>query len=100
MSDTSTDSPVRVAANDAVLDDWDLRRIGRGRVKDGQAPKVAGNRRVVVTGRLRHSEIRVRRGGMAVLVAMCSREFLADLREARRQNRTPTVADPAHTTQP
>ncbi len=86
-----------LVADDAVVDDWDLQRIGRGRVKDAEAPKAPGSRRVVVTGRMRHGEIRVHRGGIAVLSAMCSREFLADLRRARREGRTPTVADPAHT---
>jgi hypothetical protein len=83
--------------DDAVIDDWDLRRIGRGRLKDPEGPNAPGSRRIVVTGQLRRGEVRVRRGGMAVLSAMCSREFLADLRRARREGRTPTVADPAHT---
>jgi len=50
----------------------------------------------VITGQMRHSEIRVNRGGIAVLSAMCSREFLADLRQSHREQRMPTVADPAH----
>jgi hypothetical protein len=41
-------------------------------------------------------EIRVHRHGAAVLSAMFSREFVADLRRARREGRVPTVADPAH----
>jgi hypothetical protein len=86
-----------LVADDAVVDDWDLGRIGRGRVKDSEGPNAPGGRRIVVTGQMRHGEIRVHRGGIAVLSAMCSREFLADLRRARREGRTPTVADPAHT---
>ena len=86
-----------LVADDAVIDDWDLRHVGRARVKDSEGRDAPGSRRVVVTGQLRHSEIRVRRGGLAVLSAMCSRQFLADLRRARREGRTPTVADPAHT---
>ena len=50
--------------------------------------------RIVLNGRMRHSEIRVRRSGMAVLSAMCSRAFLADLRQARAEGRMPSVADP------
>jgi hypothetical protein len=84
--------------DDAQVDDWNLRRTGRGRVKDAECPAVPGGaRRIVITGQMRHSEIRVNRGGIAVLSAMCSREFLADLRQAHREQRMPTVADPAHT---
>jgi hypothetical protein len=83
--------------DDAVIDDWDLQRTGRGRVKDAQAPQTPGGRRNVLTGSLRHSEIRVHRGGIAVLSAMFSREFLLDARRAHRDGRTPTLADPAHT---
>src|SRR5262245_36323211 len=85
-----------LVADDAVIDDWDLKRVGRGRVKDGQAPKVPGTRRIAITGQMRHGEVRVHRGGIAVLSAMCSREFLADVRRARKEGTTPTVADPVH----
>jgi hypothetical protein len=84
-----------LVADDARVDDWDLRRVGRGRVKDGAA--AAGGRRLVLRGQMHHGEVRVHRGGVAVLSAMCSREFLAELRQARRDGRTPTLADPAHT---
>ena len=83
--------------DDAQVDDWNLRRTGRGRVKDAECPAAPGGRRIVITGQMRHSEIRVNRGGIAVLSAMCSREFLADLRQAHREQRMPSVADPAHT---
>jgi len=79
----------------AVLDDWGLRRAGRAKVSDSEGPGTPGGRRIVVTGQLRGSEIRVRRGGLAVLTAMCSREFLADARQARKEGRHPTVHDPA-----
>jgi hypothetical protein len=84
--------------DDAVVDDWDLRRTGRGKVKDAERPKTASGRRIVLTGELRNAEIRVHRGGIAVLSAMFSREFLADARRARAEGRVPTVADPARTT--
>src|SRR5215475_9654745 len=35
---------------DAVIDDWDLLRSGRGKVKDAVGAKGAGGRRVVLTG--------------------------------------------------
>jgi hypothetical protein len=86
-----------LVADDAIVDDWELRRIGRGRVKDAQRPGTPGARRIVVTGQVRNGEIRVHRSGIAVLSAMCSREFLADVRRAHKEGRQPTVADPAHT---
>jgi hypothetical protein len=85
-----------LVADDATIDDWDLRRTGRGKVKDAEAPKNGGGRRIVVTGRTHSGEIRVRRAGVAVLTAMCSREFVADVRRAYTQRSHPTVADPAH----
>jgi hypothetical protein len=86
-----------LVADDAVFEDWDLRRFGRGRVKDGQRPDTPGDRRVVLTGALRHAEIRVHRGGVAILSAMFSREYVADLRRAHARGVLPTVADPAGT---
>jgi len=83
--------------DDAWVDDWDLQRTGRGRIKDAERPDDCAGRRIVITGQMRHSEIRVHRGGIAVLSAMFSREFLADARQAHRENRMPTVADPART---
>jgi hypothetical protein len=81
----------------AVIDDWDLRRLGRGRVKDTEGRKAADGRRIVLTGQMRHGEIRVHRGGIAQLSAMFSREYLADLRRAQRERGFPTVDDPART---
>ena len=81
----------------AVIDDWDLRRLGRARVKDAEGRNAAGGRRVVLTGQVRHGEIRVRRGGVAQLSAMFSREYLADLRRAHREGGFPTVDDPSRT---
>src|SRR5436853_6008064 len=34
----------------AVVEDWDLRRLGRGRVKDAEGRDAAGGRRIVLTG--------------------------------------------------
>jgi len=86
-----------LVAADAVVDDWDLRRIGRGRVKDPERPAGPGGRRIVVTGQIRHGEIRVRRGGIAQLSAMFSREYWADVRRAHKEGGFPTVDDPTRT---
>src|SRR5579859_3486443 len=53
--------------DDAGIDAWHLHRVGRGRVKDMEAPRDPGGRRIVLTGSLRYGEIRVRRGGLAIL---------------------------------
>ncbi len=82
---------------DAVIDDWDLQRSGRGRVKDAEGDRATGGKRIVLTGQMRHGEIRVHRGGIAQLSAMFSREYLADLRRAHRGGGFPTVDDPART---
>jgi hypothetical protein len=57
---------------------------------------VAG-RRIVVTGTMRRSEIRVHRSGVAILSAMFSRAYLADLRRAHRERgwSTDDVLSPA-----
>jgi hypothetical protein len=83
--------------DDAVIEDWDLQRAGRGRVKDAEGGRATGGKRVVLTGQMRHGEIRVHRGGIAMLSAMFSREYVADLRRAHREGGMPTVADPART---
>jgi len=80
---------------DARIDHWDLRHTGRGRVKDWTGEN-GGGRTIRVTGEVRHGEIRVHRGGVATLSAMFSREFVHDVRRARREGGTPTGADPAY----
>lgn len=41
-----------------------------------------------------NSEIRVHRGGVAILSAMFSRAFIQDVRQARQNGGYPTVDDP------
>jgi hypothetical protein len=87
---------VKLLVNDGTaIDHGDVRRIGRGRVKDWTGSAAAGGRRIVLTGELRNAEVRVHRGGIAILSAMCSREYLADARQARREGRFPTIDDPS-----
>src|SRR5260370_19723007 len=63
----------------AVIDDWDLRRLGRGRGKDTERRMAADGRRIVLTGQMRHGEIRAHRAGIAQLSATFSRHALAAL---------------------
>src|SRR6185437_13078975 len=91
-SDSDSDSEIEVrldldhamvkllVPDDAVIDSWDLRWSGRrswaGKIKDwtkqpDQADRPAGRRirRIRLTGEVRTGEIRVHRGGIAVLSA-------------------------------
>lgn len=81
--------------DDAVIDDGAARRIGRCRVSDWTGTAATGGRRIVLAGEMRHGQVRVHRGGVATLSAMCSREYLADALQARRAGRYPTIDDPA-----
>jgi hypothetical protein len=94
--------------DDADVEHWDLRWTARGRVKDAQGQTqaaIAGaaetakpkGPRIRLTGQSTDSEIRVQRGGIAILTAMCSREYLQDLRLAHKTGGQPTVDDPART---
>ena len=71
---------------DATVDTGDLRRVGRcGLVDWSGAPRRAG-RVIRIVGEMRHSELRVNRGGVAIVSAMLTGEYLADLRNAFRTN--------------
>lgn len=82
---------------DAMVDHWGLQIAGRGRVKDGPVQQTESSRRITLTGRLQHAEVRIRRGGVAVIAAMLTREYVADVRQAHRDGTIPTLADPANT---
>jgi hypothetical protein len=79
----------------AIVDDGDARRIGRCRVKDWTGTGAPGGCRIVLTGEMRGAEVRIHRGGVAILSAMCSREYVADALRARREGRFPTIDDPS-----
>src|SRR5207253_2102335 len=83
--------------DDTVVDAFGLNIVGRGQVKDGPFEETPSSRRVTLTGQLRHGEVRVRRGGVAILAAMFTREAVADVRRAHRDGTFPTVIDPAST---
>lgn len=79
----------------AIVDSDELRRVGRGRVKDWTGAASADGKRIVLGGELRRAEVRVYRGGLAILTAMCSREYVADALQARREGRLPIIDDPS-----
>ena len=71
----------------AVIDDDDLRRVGRGRVKDWTGTPAPGGRRIKLTGELRNAEVRVHRGGVAILSLLMSRRHRNEVRRAHREGR-------------
>lgn len=78
---------------DAVLDHDDVRRVGRCGFVDWSGEPAPGGRVIRIDGELRASELRVNRGGIAILSAMLTREYLADLQRAFRANRVTSLAD-------
>ncbi|MBS2532232.1 hypothetical protein KGQ20_05555 [Catenulispora sp. NF23] len=90
--------------DDAVVDQRGIAWSGSGKVKDGVGRQNARNgelfeaadgvRRVRLTGRIHSGEVRVARGGVAMLAAMFSREYVEDVKKARREGAWPTVDDP------
>jgi hypothetical protein len=79
----------------AVIEHDEARRVGRCRVKDWTGISAPDGRRIHLLGEMRKAEVRVHRGGVAILSAMCSREYLADALQARREGRYPVIDDPA-----
>lgn len=89
-------SVVRLLVPDgAIVDADEARRVGRCPVKDWTGTAAPDGRRVILAGELRHAEVRIHRGGIAMLSAMCSREYLADALQARREGRLPAIDDPS-----
>jgi hypothetical protein len=84
-----------LVADGAVIQDADARRIGRCRIKDWTGVSAADGRQIVLSGEMRNAEVRVHRGGVAILSAMCSREYAADALTARREGLYPTIDDPS-----
>ncbi len=73
--------------NGTSIDHDDLRRIGRGRLKDWTGTAAPGGRQIKLVGEMRNAEIRVHRGGVAVLSLLASRGHRRQLREAHRAGR-------------
>ncbi len=76
----------------ANVDHDDLRRIGRGRVKDWTGTAAPDGRRIKLIGEMRNAEVRVHRGGVAILSLLASREHRRLVREAHRAGRLRRVA--------
>ena len=100
--DSDQDIDVRLAVDrgvvkllvpdDAVIDEWDLELLGRGKVKQTFHAPSGGGRTVRLSGRVERGEIRIHSGGIAQLTAIFSRDFLQAARHGRRDR----VADILH----
>ena len=77
----------------ATIDHDQLRRVGSGKVKDWTGAGVPGERTVHLLGEMRKAEVRVHRGGVAIVSAMLTPEYLADLRRAFREARITSIDD-------
>ncbi|MFE4458840.1 hypothetical protein ACFROC_15925 [Nocardia tengchongensis] len=82
---------------DAVIDQSELTWTGRGRVKDMARPQHAAGRIIRLTGSSTKSEFRIHRGGIAILSALFSREFVEEAKRPDRETRVPALLDPAGT---
>jgi hypothetical protein len=71
----------------AIIDHDELRRVGRGRVKDSTGTSAPHGRRITLLGEMRSSEVRIQRGGVALLSLMLSRRGLRAVRQAHRDGR-------------
>jgi hypothetical protein len=71
----------------AAIDADDLRRVGRGRVKDWTGTAAPGGRRIKLVGEIRNAEVRIHRGGVALLSLLASRKTREQVREAHRAGR-------------
>jgi hypothetical protein len=76
-----------VRASRGLVDDGDLRRVGRGRVKDWTGASAPDGRRIRLAGEMRNAELRVHRGGVAILSLLRSRRSRSAIRKAHREGR-------------
>jgi hypothetical protein len=77
----------------AIVDDSDLRRVGRCGLVDWSGIPAPGGRLIRLVGEMRRSELRINRGGVAIVAAMLTGEYLADLRRAFRDNQVGSLKD-------
>jgi hypothetical protein len=78
---------ILLVADGTNIDDDALRRIGRGRVKDWTGVGAPDGRTIRLTGEIRNAEVRIHRGGIAILRLLLSRRTRGELRRAHAQGR-------------
>ena len=77
----------------AIVDADELRRVGRCGFNDWSGTGEPTGRVIRVVGEMRRSELRISRGGIAIVSAMLTGEYLADLRSAFRTNHIASFKD-------
>ena len=77
----------------AIVDLDDVRRIGRCGLVDWSGSLDSGGRLIRVAGEMRGAELRINRGGVAIVSAMLTGEYLADLRRAFSENHISSLKD-------
>lgn len=75
----------------ANIDHDELRRVGSGKVKDWTGTGKSGERRILLLGEMRRAEVRINRGGVAIVSAMLTRQYLDDLLRAYREARITSI---------
>jgi hypothetical protein len=78
---------VKLLVPDGTVIDDDVRRVGKGRIKDWSGTAAPVGRRIRLTGEMRNAEVRVHRGGTALLSLLTSRATRRQVREAHRAGR-------------
>ena len=81
---------------DSSVDHGDLRRVGRCGFVDWGGCGAEDGRVIRITGELRGSELRVNRGGIAIVSAVFTGEYLGDLRRVIAENRIRSLKDLQH----
>jgi hypothetical protein len=76
-----------LVADDARIESADLRWIGRGRLKDLQGASAGSGRAITITGEVRRGEIRVHRGGMAIVASMFDRGELRRMHRVHEETK-------------
>jgi len=71
----------------AAINDDDLRRVGRGRIRDWTGTAAPHGRLIKLVGEMRNAEVRIHRGGVAALSLLASRTTRRQVRRAHRSGR-------------
>jgi hypothetical protein len=78
---------------DAVVDHEQVHRVGRCGFVDWSGAPSPGGRVIRIAGEMRRSELRINRGGIAIVAAMLTGEYLAELKQAFRANQVTSLED-------
>ncbi len=76
-----------LVADDVQIESADLRWIGRGRLKDLQGASGGSGRTITITGEVRRGEIRVHRGGLAIVASLFDRGELRRMHRAHQETK-------------